>query len=579
MQELTETKILQSKLTDQEIIQQLSTLRNVFSTTTGFYGSIKLLQNSNGGHVTLTSSSSRLLAALRPTNPIAHLVIEAALKHSRTYGDGALFMAHFTMILIEKSLKLDLDHNLINKVNSFLLELLLHYLESDTFSCKMAVETSDIHSLCQVASTMLSSKPLCQLDKQLLELMSSLLVEALITSLPLENLDCSITPIGSNIHTIGISGEETHNSFCCKGLLLEATNIKEVLSWQERQASQENIRTVVVNVSMAGDSIELPQLTYTDTSLKELEHNFLSHMELFCTELIAKDVQMLFCQKVVHPCLKDRLRKNGVMVLDRLGALLCSKVIDITGSVPVSSFSSPCTQTQFGEISKLSIVVNFGKQWLHLNKTSSSLTTLVICCPMEEQLEELKVNCDNVMLVFRHLLTSPFLLNGGGCWQFTLANKLRAEVSETIEVFSKKLNCSESQLWQLCNYICSSLEQAVSLSPHQNKICFTHPSAGHLWVQDDHEIKSESVRCSCNLLCCCLSDLKCQLLEQTTPIDRSSIKEIQGLHKFVDGVSNSEPSQRPVLLDCFIPWKTALEKSVLLANIATSTNQCIFDTD
>ncbi|CAI9722896.1 usick-Kaufman Bardet-Biedl syndromes chaperonin-like [Octopus vulgaris] len=578
MQEVTETKLLRGKLTDKETVHQLNSLRHLFSTTVGPYGGIKLLRNNCGGHVTLTSSSSRLLAALRPTNPLARLIIEACSKHSHTYGDGALFMAHFILILIDKALKLDLDHRLITKVNSFLLELFLSYLKSDDFSCKMAVEISDVNSLCQVASTMLSSKPLYQLDEQLLKLMSSVLLEAFIRSLPSERQDSSLRPILDNIHIIGIPGEETHNSFCCEGLLLEATNIKEVLSWQTQRESLENICTVVVNVSMAGDSIELPQLTYASTSLKELEQSFLSHMESFCSELISKGIRILFCQKVVHPCLKDQLRRNGVLVLDRLGALLCSKVINLTGSVPISSFSSACSPDQLGKISKFSVMDVFGKQWLHLNQISSSLTTLVVCSQMEEQLEELKVNCNNVMLAFQHLLRTPAVLHGGGCWQFTLANKLRVEVSENLESFSSKLDCSESQLLQLCDYLCTSLEQAVSPSSQQSKKCFTHPSAGHLWIQDDHEVNAEKT-CSCGVLCCSLSDLKLQPLEHSPSFDRFSKKELYGSYKPLDTISSSEPPKKPLLMDCFIPWQTAVEISVLLANMALSTNQFIFDTN
>lgn len=332
MQEVTEPKIQRSRLTDKETLNQLNTLRHLFSTTIGPYGGIKLLRNNCGGHVTLTSSSSRLLAALRPTNPLAQLIIEACSKHSHTCGDGALFMAHLVLILIDKALKLDLDHGLIIKVNSFLLELFLSYLQSDDFSCKMAVEISDVNSFCRVASTMLSTKPLYQLDEQLLKLMSSVLLETFIRSLPSERLDSSLRPILGNIYIIGVPGEETHNSFCCEGLLLEATNIKEVLSWQTWRESLENICTAVVNVSMAGDSIELPQLTYTSTSLKELEQSFLTHLESFCSELVSKGIKILFCQKVVHPCLKDQLRRSGVLILDRLGALLCFKVINLTGN-------------------------------------------------------------------------------------------------------------------------------------------------------------------------------------------------------------------------------------------------------
>ena len=184
---------------------------------------------------------------------------------------------------------------------------------------------------------MLLAKPLYELDPDEANLIAQLLLEAFIIKLP--SSESGHMDARCDVHIIGVPGQSSDQSFCCQGLLLELNNLSEVRNWISKYHSSDNfifaVKTVVVDISMAGDSEEILAVTYDGTSLENLEETFLEYIEDFCHRLTLLDVQIVFCQKVIHPRIKELLRHKEILTIDRLGSEYCPKLLNVTGNFDI----------------------------------------------------------------------------------------------------------------------------------------------------------------------------------------------------------------------------------------------------
>jgi TCP-1/cpn60 chaperonin family len=97
-------KILPEILNDASTLSSISTLRKVFESCLGPYGHCKLVHNNKGGHVTVTSSASRLLQSAQISAPVLRLISSAVEEHCKNYADCGKLTATLMLLLIEKAL-------------------------------------------------------------------------------------------------------------------------------------------------------------------------------------------------------------------------------------------------------------------------------------------------------------------------------------------------------------------------------------------------------------------------------------------------------------------------------------------
>ena len=324
------TQVSQQTLKNPDVLAALITLLELVSSSIGHHGNIKILQNQSGGHLTLTSSSKRLLTSLSITKPVIQLLVSSAQGHLDAYKDGGLFLLSLATSLIKTSVESDLNCKILSEIYEKFLTLCVEYLNSDECTCKVNVVLSDIKFMKSCVRSIVQAKPLCRLNEEKLDLISRLLIEAFLTSVT----DKESTVESVNI--IGLEEKDVLESKLVNGLLLQALELskykKLVLDFKRHEKEKNRIKVAMVTVSMSGDLEEMPDVKLEVWNRVDIDTVLVDQELRFCEQIVKCGVGLLLCQKVVHPKLKLELKRSGVLVIERLGMNIVGTVCKITGT-------------------------------------------------------------------------------------------------------------------------------------------------------------------------------------------------------------------------------------------------------
>ena len=316
-------------LKNPDVLEALKTLLEIVSSSLGHHGNIKIFQNQSGGHLTLTSSSKRLLSSLSITKPVIQLLVSSAQGHLDAYKDGGLFLLSLATSLIKTSVESDLNCKILSEIYEKFLTLCVEYLSSDECSCKVNVVLSDIKFMKSCVRSIVQAKPLCRLNEEKLDLISRLLIEAFLTSVT--DTDSAI----ESIHVIGIDDKDVLESKLVNGLMLQAPELskykKLAFDFKRHKKEQNRIKVALVTVSMSGDLEEMPDAKLEVWNGVDIDSVLVEQEMKFCQQIVKCGVGLLLCQKVVHPKLKLELKRSGVLVLERLGLNIVGTVCKGTG--------------------------------------------------------------------------------------------------------------------------------------------------------------------------------------------------------------------------------------------------------
>ena len=317
-------------LKNKDVLTALKTLHEIVSSSIGPYGNMKIIQNQSGGHLTVTSSSKRLLTSLSITKPVIQLLVSSAQGHLDAYKDGGLFLLSLAISLIKTSVESDLNCKILSEIYEKYLTLCVEYLSSPECPCKVNVVLSDIKFMKSCVRTVVQAKPLCRLNEEKLDLISRLLIEAFLTSVT--DTESAI----ESIHVIGLEDTDVLDSKLVNGLMLQAPELskyrKQTFDFKRHKKEKNRIKIAVVTVSMSGDLEETPDAKLEVYNGVDIESVLVDQELRFCEQIVKCGVGLLLCQKVVHPKLKLELKRSGVLVVERLGLNIVGTICKITGT-------------------------------------------------------------------------------------------------------------------------------------------------------------------------------------------------------------------------------------------------------
>lgn len=92
------------------------------------------------------------------------------------------------------------------------------------------------------------------------------------------------------------------------------------------------IKIALFCVSMSGDSFNPKEGTITVHHGISLEMSELNQLLNVGKQLVTDEVGLVVCQKVIHPSLKQYLKENGVIAVDRAGLSLMEPLSRMTGN-------------------------------------------------------------------------------------------------------------------------------------------------------------------------------------------------------------------------------------------------------
>jgi len=269
-----------------------------------------------------------------------------------------------------------------------------------------------------------------------------------------------------------VEGAPIRNSHILEGMLVDACHIptykKQPLYARVLQGGLHagQIGVAIFNVSMSGDTDNYMDVIFESSSASILEEGAQEQIMQLTAELCKRSVGAILCQKVIHPRVKQFVRRQGVLVFDRLGFVQIEALHHIAGGQFFSSFQKPVDEADFGFLREISHNIISNKSYVHVVGTDESahVYTMVLCGPSEESLAELKHVCSVGQHVLRQVMsTSRHALTGCGLWQRDLAAHLNELPNVKIDEWSQSLECSRLQIRTVFKTVADSLVMIYSI--------------------------------------------------------------------------------------------------------------------
>lgn len=328
-----------STLEDEHTRQCLTSLRQLFSSSFGPNGSVQMLHNNIGGPVTLTSCAGRLVNALSVHNALARVVTTALQSHLLQCSDGGLFCGTFSLLLVERSLKLNTHRHLLCDIYESLLQECLTCLTQPEFNARSTIDFSSVKMPLNYIKSVIYAKCIsCGLALEDVDHFAQMIMKTFLVSyFPKENR--------TSIQYLTLEGPPAGDSKLFEGILFQMPSIpihkKDPISVKYCSDASENkhVRIALVSVSMSGDSEEFSDATYEVVHMRDLAETVVEEMGRFVEKLIHLQIGLLACQRVLHPRLKRKLRESGVYVIDRIGATHIEALQKLSGKFSTFSFT------------------------------------------------------------------------------------------------------------------------------------------------------------------------------------------------------------------------------------------------
>ncbi|KFP80705.1 PREDICTED: mcKusick-Kaufman/Bardet-Biedl syndromes putative chaperonin [Acanthisitta chloris] len=464
-------------LTKDTASQSLSLLSRIFRSSYGPDGRLKQLHNGMGGCVCTTSQSSAMLRHLSVSHPVLRVVTASVRSHVSRLSDCGLFTAILCCSLIENFRSLNVAPGTVVRISTHLLSLCMDYLKSEACCCRVSVDFSSVQTLVCLVRSILTSKPACILNKTEVDHLTMLIVKAFLFTVPCH---AETNAVLGKCVIVPVKGRRVVDSTLLPGLLIEAPEIQLAKPLTVKRTGSDRIKIALFCVSMSGDSFNPEEGTiavHHGISLEMLELNQLLNVG---EQLVKDEVGLVVCQKVIHPSLKQYLKENHVLAVDRAGLSLMEPLSQMTGSKPIASIhllSPGC----YGSLKDVCVESFASKHFVHLIPEDTVICSLILCNRSDTAWDELKRVCETAEHVLQLTMKEPLALLGGGCTETHLASYIRHKSSSLSSSSFKDLDCSQTQYQLVADGFCRSLESVARSLNHDDGEVLTDMVYGHCW--------------------------------------------------------------------------------------------------
>lgn len=319
-------------LTTDAVSQSLSLLSGILKSSYGPAGRLKQLHNGVGGFVCTTSQSSALLGHLSTSQPVLRVLTASVQNHVSRFSDCGLFTAILCCGFIENFRSLNVAPFTVIKISKHLLSLCMDHLKSEACGCRVSVDFSSVETLVCLVRSILTSKPACMLNKTEVDHLTTLVLKAFIFTVP-----CHVetNAVLGKCVIVPVKGRRVVDSTVLPGLLIETPEFQLGKPLAVKRTGSNMIKTALFSVSMSGDGFNPEEGTIAVHHGVSLEMSELNQLLNVGKQLVKDEVGLVMCQKVMHPSLKQYLKENGVIAVDRAGLSLMEPLGRMTGNEPV----------------------------------------------------------------------------------------------------------------------------------------------------------------------------------------------------------------------------------------------------
>ncbi|NXX51821.1 TCPB protein, partial [Tricholaema leucomelas] len=553
-------------LTKDTVSQSLSVLSGVLKSCYGPAGRLKQLHNGVGGYVCTTSQSSAILHRLSVSHPVLRVLTASVQNHISRFSDCGLFTAIFCCSLIENFKSLNVRACTVVKISKHLLSLCMDYLKSEACGCRVSVDFSSIETLLCLVRSILTSKPACMLNKTEIEHLTVLILKAFMFTVP-----CHVEAnavLGKCI-IVPVKGRRVADSTVLPGLLIETLEIPLAKQLAIKRTCSNMIKVALFCVSLSGDCFNPEEGTVAVHHGISLEMSELNQLLNLGKQLVNDGVGLVVCQKVIHPSLKQYLKENHVVAVDRAGLSPMEPLSRMTGSKPIASICL-LSPSSYGSLKDMRVQSVASKHFLHLIPSHTSVCSLVLCNRNETAWDELKRACETAEHVLQLTVKEPLALLGGGCTETHLASYIRHKSYSLSSSSLEDVDCSWTQYQLVTDGFCRSLESVACSLNHDGGEILTDTVHGHCWFvpsgfPSDSNWSDLVSECGCRIKGK-TENLKWRLLQGQfgSPVKQGCPKE--PLEKVADFLT----------LDCFSAKCSGLQVAVETANLILDLS-CIIE--
>ncbi|XP_029774253.1 McKusick-Kaufman/Bardet-Biedl syndromes putative chaperonin isoform X2 [Suricata suricatta] len=513
-------------LTSERVRATLCVLKGILTSSYGPSGRLKQLHNGLGGCVCTTSQSSALLSNLSVTHPVLKILTTSVQNHVSCFSDCGLFTAILCCNLIENVQKIGLTPTTVIKLNKHLLSLCTSYLQSEFCGCRILVDFSSTQILLCLVRSIVTSKPACMLTRQEIDHISALILRAFLLTIPENTKDRLV--LGKSI-IVPLKGQRVIDSTVLPGILLEISEVQLMKILPIKKSDP--FKVALFCASLSGDLSDTGEGTVVVSSGVSLENAVLDQLLSLGRQLVSDHIDLVLCQKVMHPSLKQFLSTHHVIAIDRVGAALMEA----------------------------------------LSKVTATICSLLLCNRNDTAWDELRLTCQTALHVLQLTIKEPSVLLGGGCTETHLAAYIRHKICDEPESILKDDRCTQTELHLLTEAFCSALESVAGSLEHDGGEILTDMKYGHFWTAQP---ESPSVvnwsdllsRCGCGLYTS-QEELHWSFLKTTHP---PFAPQTCLPHEAVGSANN-------LTLDCFTAKLSSLQVAVETANLILDLSYIIED--
>ncbi|KAM8920381.1 molecular chaperone MKKS isoform 4-T4 [Lycaon pictus] len=315
-------------LTSERVRATLCVLKGILTSSYGPSGRLKQVHSGFGGCVCTTSQSSALLSNLPVTHPILKILTTSMQNHVSCFRDCGLFTAILCCNLIENVQRTGLTPTTVTKLNQHLLSLCTSYLKSESCGCRILVDFSSPQTLLCLVRSIVTSKPACMLTREERDHLSALILRAFLLTIPENTKDRLI--LGNSI-IVPLKGQRVLDSSVLPGILIEMSEIQlmKILPIKKSEA----FKVALFCASLSGDLSDTGEGTMVVTYGVSLENAVLEQLLSLGRQLVSDHVDLVVCQKVIHPSLKQFLSMHRVIAIDRVGVALMEPLSKVTATI------------------------------------------------------------------------------------------------------------------------------------------------------------------------------------------------------------------------------------------------------
>ncbi|XP_038289067.1 McKusick-Kaufman/Bardet-Biedl syndromes putative chaperonin isoform X3 [Canis lupus familiaris] len=513
-------------LTSERVRATLCVLKGILTSSYGPSGRLKQVHSGFGGCVCTTSQSSALLSNLPVTHPILKILTTSMQNHVSCFRDCGLFTAILCCNLIENVQRTGLTPTTVTKLNQHLLSLCTSYLKSESCGCRILVDFSSPQTLLCLVRSIVTSKPACMLTREERDHLSALILRAFLLTIPENTKDRLI--LGNSI-IVPLKGQRVLDSSVLPGILIEMSEIQlmKILPIKKSEA----FKVALFCASLSGDFSDTGEGTMVVTYGVSLENAVLEQLLSLGRQLVSDHVDLVVCQKVIHPSLKQFLSMHRVIAIDRVGVALMEP----------------------------------------LSKVTATICSLLLCNRNDTAWDELKLTCQTALHVLQLTIKEPCVLLGGGCTETHLAAYIRHKTCNEPESILKDDGCTQTELQLSTEAFCSALESVAGSLEHDGGEVLTDMKYGHFWSA---HAEAPSIVNWPDLLSRC----GCGLYNSQEELHWSFLKSTR--HPFVPQTylpHEATGSADNLTLDCFTAKLSGLQVAVETANLILDLSYVIED--